>query len=33
MSLEIYNQLTKSDETKGYDIAGTGTIDVDGKVY
>lgn len=32
MSLEIYNQLTKPDETKGYDIAGTGTIDVDGKV-
>lgn len=32
MSLEIYNQLTKTDETKGYNIAGTGTIDVDGKV-
>ncbi len=32
MSLEIYNQLTKPDETKGYNIAGTGTIDVDGKV-
>lgn len=31
-SLEIYNQLTKSDLTKGYQIAGTGTIDVDGTV-
>ena len=25
-SLEIYNQLTKKDLTKGYEIAGTGTI-------
>jgi len=31
-SLEIYNQLTKQDITKGYSIAGTGTIDPDGKV-
>lgn len=31
-SLEIYNQLTKGDLTKGYQIAGTGTIDEDGKV-
>jgi PDZ domain-containing protein len=31
-SLEIYNQLTKDDLTKGYQIAGTGTIDVDGTV-
>lgn len=31
-SLEIYNQLTKQDLTKGYQIAGTGTIDVDGTV-
>lgn len=31
-SLEIYNQLTKEDITKGYHIAGTGTIDVDGTV-
>lgn len=31
-SLEIYNQLTKEDITKGYQIAGTGTIDPDGKV-
>ncbi len=31
-SLEIYNQLTKEDLTKGYEIAGTGTIDVDGTV-
>ena len=26
-SLEIYNQFTKEDLTKGYQIAGTGTID------
>ncbi|MGE6631278.1 SepM family pheromone-processing serine protease [Bacillus sp. NPDC077027] len=32
MSLEIYNQLTKEDETHGYAIAGTGTIDADGTV-
>lgn len=31
-TLEIYNQLTKEDFTKGYQIAGTGTIDVDGTV-
>ena len=31
-SLEIYNQLTKEDITKGYRIAGTGTIDLDGHV-
>ncbi|WP_423409943.1 SepM family pheromone-processing serine protease [Heyndrickxia sp. MSNUG] len=31
-SLEIYNQLTKEDLTKGYQIAGTGTITPDGIV-
>lgn len=31
-SLEIYNQLTKGDLTKGYEIAGTGTISPDGTV-
>ncbi|WP_376767980.1 SepM family pheromone-processing serine protease [Neobacillus endophyticus] len=31
-TLEIYNQLTKNDLTKGYQIAGTGTMDVDGTV-
>lgn len=31
-SLEIYNQLTSDDLTRGYQIAGTGTIDVDGTV-
>lgn len=31
-SLEIYNQLTKVDLTKGHQIAGTGTISVDGTV-
>ena len=31
-SLEIYNQLTKGDLTKGYQIAGTGTMEEDGKV-
>lgn len=31
-SLEIYNQLTKGDLTKGYQIAGTGTVDEEGKV-
>lgn len=31
-SLEIYNQLTPGDLTKGYKIAGTGTIDLDGNV-
>jgi Lon-like protease len=31
-SLEIYNQLTKMDLTRGYDIAGTGTISANGVV-
>lgn len=31
-TLEIYNQLTKEDITKGYKIAGTGEISTDGKV-
>lgn len=31
-SLEIYNQLTEEDLTRGYEIAGTGTITPDGKV-
>ncbi|RLQ95849.1 SepM family pheromone-processing serine protease [Falsibacillus albus] len=31
-SLEIYNQLTKADLTKGYQIAGTGTISPEGNV-
>ncbi|WP_108669803.1 SepM family pheromone-processing serine protease [Peribacillus acanthi] len=31
-SLEVFNQLTKGDITKGYKIAGTGTIDEQGKV-
>jgi Lon-like protease len=31
-TLEIYNQLTEMDLTRGYDIAGTGTISVDGTV-
>ncbi|WP_147531901.1 SepM family pheromone-processing serine protease [Bacillus marasmi] len=31
-TLEIYNQLTKSDLTRGYQIAGTGTIASDGTV-
>lgn len=31
-SLEIYNQLTKGDLTKGYRIAGTGTMSEDGTV-
>jgi Lon-like protease len=31
-SLEIYNQLTSADLTKGYKIAGTGTIDHNGNV-
>src|SRR5699024_8237420 len=31
-SLEIYNQLTENDITKGYNIAGTGAIDSDGNV-
>lgn len=32
MSLAIYNYLTKEDITKGYKIAGTGTIDENGNV-
>jgi len=31
-SLEIYNQLVEEDLTRGYQIAGTGTIDSDGNV-
>ena len=31
-TLEIYNQLTKQDITKGYKIAGTGTISPNGEV-
>jgi Lon-like protease len=31
-SLEIYNQLTKDDITKGHSIAGTGTISENGEV-
>lgn len=31
-SLEIYNQLVGEDVTKGYEIAGTGTIDEEGNV-
>lgn len=31
-SLEIYNQLTEEDITKGHHIAGTGEIDYDGRV-
>ena len=31
-ALEIYNQLTKKDITKGYRIAGTGTIEEDGTI-
>lgn len=32
MTLEIYNQLTEEDMTKGYKIAGTGTINEEGAV-
>lgn len=32
MSLEIYEQLTPEDLSKGYDICGTGTIDFNGNV-
>ncbi len=32
LALEIYNQLVSEDITKGYKIAGTGTIDKDGNV-
>ena len=31
-SLEIYNQLTEDDLTRGYKIAGTGTIASNGEV-
>src|SRR5690625_3079114 len=31
-SLEIYDQLTEKDLTKGYEIAGTGEVDYDGNV-
>lgn len=31
-ALEIYNQLVEEDVTKGYNIAGTGEIDIDGNV-
>src|SRR5699024_5470026 len=31
-SLEIYNQLTEKDITKGYNIAGIGAIDSEGNV-
>lgn len=31
-ALEIYNQLTEEDFTRGYDIAGTGTIDSEGNI-
>ncbi|WP_163101395.1 SepM family pheromone-processing serine protease [Peribacillus alkalitolerans] len=31
-SLEVFNQLTKGDITKGYKIAGTGTIDEHGNI-
>jgi PDZ domain-containing protein len=31
-TLEIYNQLTKEDITKGYEVAGTGTINAKGEV-
>lgn len=31
-ALEIYNQLTKEDMTRGYHIAGTGTISSSGKI-
>lgn len=31
-ALEIYNQLVEEDITRGRRIAGTGTIDLDGKI-
>ncbi|PKG25106.1 SepM family pheromone-processing serine protease [Niallia nealsonii] len=31
-SLEIYNQIAKGDLTKGYKVAGTGTMDAEGNV-
>ncbi|MGM8214364.1 SepM family pheromone-processing serine protease [Bacillaceae bacterium W0354] len=33
MSLEIYDQLTAEDLTKGYQVAGTGEIDYEGNVH
>src|SRR5690625_711577 len=32
-SLEIYDQLTDEDITKGYSIAGTGEVDYEGNIY
>lgn len=32
-ALEIYNQLTEEDLTKGYEIVGTGEIDFDGNIH
>lgn len=32
-ALEIYNQLTKADITKGYEIVGTGEIDYEGNIH
>ena len=32
MALEIYNELIEEDLTKGYTIAGTGTLDINGDV-
>ncbi|MCF3942535.1 SepM family pheromone-processing serine protease [Oceanobacillus alkalisoli] len=32
-ALEIYDQLTEEDVTKGYEVAGTGEIDYEGNVY
>lgn len=32
-ALEIYDQLTEEDVTKGYDISGTGEIDYEGNVH
>src|SRR5699024_3711855 len=32
-ALEIYNQLTDEDLTKGYEIVGTGEIDYDGNIH
>ncbi|MDR4145132.1 PDZ domain-containing protein, partial [Bacillus paranthracis] len=31
-SLEVYNQIVKEDLTRGYKIAGTGTMDAEGNV-
>lgn len=32
MAVSIYNAITESDITKGFNIAGTGTVDIDGNV-